>query len=203
MDNDDATKEVSRLSPQQESFCRYYTQNEQLFGNGTLCYAEAYGYKLDELDREDSVTQYLDGEEIMKKDLNPFTLGQEKYNKYTAISSSNQRIIRESTYAKAYNTCSVCASQLLRTPKIQARLQGIYLEMMDDDTIDSVLSSIIQNPRAQHKDRIAAIKEYNALKARIIKKLDLSSLGEKINTADPALVALAEDYERKLKESLG
>ena len=191
------------LSPQQESFCRYYTQNPELYGNGTLCYAEAYGYDLDSLDKEDSITQYLDGEEIMKKYLNPFTLGKEKYDKYNSISSTHQRIVQESTYKKAYNTCSVCASQLLRTTKIQKRLQAIYLAMMDDDTIDSVLSSIISNPREQSKDRISAIKEYNALKQRIIKKLDLSSLGERINTSDPSTIALAEEYERRLKEQLG
>jgi hypothetical protein len=37
------------LTPQQELFCRFYTQNEHLFGNATLSYAEAYGFKLDEL----------------------------------------------------------------------------------------------------------------------------------------------------------
>jgi hypothetical protein len=31
------------------AFCRYYTQNEKLFGNATHSYAEAYDYKLDTL----------------------------------------------------------------------------------------------------------------------------------------------------------
>ena len=30
------------LNPRQELFCRYYTQNDELFGNATLSYAEAY-----------------------------------------------------------------------------------------------------------------------------------------------------------------
>jgi hypothetical protein len=37
------------LNPQCELFCRYYTQNEKLFGNATHSYAEAYDYKLDTL----------------------------------------------------------------------------------------------------------------------------------------------------------
>ena len=38
------TDKQRKLSPQQELFCRYYTQNEALFGNATLCYDEAYSF---------------------------------------------------------------------------------------------------------------------------------------------------------------
>ena len=42
------------LKPQHELFCQLYVKNEELFGNGTLCYAEAYNYKLDSLSHEES-----------------------------------------------------------------------------------------------------------------------------------------------------
>ena len=44
-------KKILTLNPKEELFCRYYTQNEALFGNATLSYAEAYGYGLDELSK--------------------------------------------------------------------------------------------------------------------------------------------------------
>jgi hypothetical protein len=47
------------LKPQQELFCRYYTQDFSLCGNATLSYAEAYEYKLDELARKMRSTRRL------------------------------------------------------------------------------------------------------------------------------------------------
>lgn len=41
--------ETTGLNPRQEKFVRLYTQNDELFGNATLSYAEAYGYNLDEM----------------------------------------------------------------------------------------------------------------------------------------------------------
>jgi hypothetical protein len=42
------------LRPQHELFCQLYVKNEELFGNGTLCYAEAYNYKLETLSHEET-----------------------------------------------------------------------------------------------------------------------------------------------------
>jgi hypothetical protein len=42
------------LKPQHELFCQLYVKNEELFGNATLCYAEAYNYKLETLSHEES-----------------------------------------------------------------------------------------------------------------------------------------------------
>jgi hypothetical protein len=33
----------SALKPQHELFCQLYVKNAELLGNGTLCYAEAFG----------------------------------------------------------------------------------------------------------------------------------------------------------------
>lgn len=42
------------LKPQHELFCQLYIKNEALFGNATLCYAEAYNYKLDTLSHKET-----------------------------------------------------------------------------------------------------------------------------------------------------
>jgi hypothetical protein len=43
---------MPKLNPKHEKFCQLYAKNSELFGNGTLCYAETYTYKLDTLSRE-------------------------------------------------------------------------------------------------------------------------------------------------------
>jgi hypothetical protein len=43
---------MEELPLKRELFCRFYTQNEDLFGNATHSYAEAYEYKLDTLNTE-------------------------------------------------------------------------------------------------------------------------------------------------------
>ncbi|RUV40028.1 MULTISPECIES: hypothetical protein [unclassified Mesorhizobium] len=50
-----AASKPRKLTQKQELFCRYYTQNRALFGNATHSYAEAYGYDLDKLSRDDAV----------------------------------------------------------------------------------------------------------------------------------------------------
>ncbi len=44
---------MKSLNPQQELFCKYYVQEGETFGNATLAYAEAYGYDLDGLERDE------------------------------------------------------------------------------------------------------------------------------------------------------
>ncbi|MGY3406115.1 hypothetical protein ACVWZV_002228 [Bradyrhizobium sp. GM5.1] len=40
------------LNIKRELFCQYYVNNSETFGNATHSYAEAFGYKLDELSKE-------------------------------------------------------------------------------------------------------------------------------------------------------
>lgn len=199
MDNPNTTTIEDNLSPQQESFCRYYTQNDSTFGIGVDSYAVAYGYDLETAPKDDGVYEYIDGVERVARDVNEFDMGEEEYKR---VSTMTKRLVKLSSYDSQYGTCKVNASRLLTKANIQATIRKYLLEQMNDEVVDSVLTSIITNPREQSKDRIAALKEYNALKARIIKKLDLSSLGEKIDTTNPTLLALAKEYEDKLKESL-
>lgn len=144
------------LTPQQELFCRYYAQNNELFSNGTLSYAEAYDYKLDELSTEAPVLDTDDKGE-------PIKWG-------------------DSDYKKAYDVCSANASRLLRNEKIQARIVVLMNEWMKDEIVDSELFKVIkQNYKLESK--IAAIREYNKLKQRITEKVDHTTKGEPINNS--------------------
>ena len=71
---------------------------------------------------------------------------------------------------KKYNICSVEASKLLRNPKIIGRINELLEEWwLNDQNVDKQLSFLV----AQFDDKsskLAAIKEYNRLKARVIEK---------------------------------
>lgn len=162
---------MENLTPQQEKFCRCYTQNQELFGNATLSYAEGYGFDLDNAPRNDAI-----------------------------YDTSTKEKLEDSTYDKMYNTCSVGGSRLLRNDKIDKRVRELLNEMLLDEVIDAQLVSIILKG-AKDADRISGIREYNKLKQRVTDKLDLTTLGEKINIS-PEHVALAKKYEEELKGKL-
>lgn len=102
-----------KLNPKQELFCQYYAKNELLFGNATLAYAEAYGYRLEELPRE------------------------------VTYSEDEKTVLEDSAYNKAYNVCSVQGSKHLRNPKIQDRVTQLLNELMRDDVVDAQLVKVI------------------------------------------------------------
>lgn len=140
------------LTPKQELFCRYYTQNTALFGNATLAYAEAYDYSLDELSQERPVLETDEEGNAIKYGV--------------------------SDYDKAYNVCSVQGSKTLRIPKIQERLVKLLNEYMKDEVVDAQLMKVIIS--GEDKDKVAAIKEYNKLRQRIVDKFDHTSGGKPI-----------------------
>lgn len=141
------------LTLKQELFCRYYTQNEELFGNATLSYAHAYGIDLDSLSREPT------------------------------YSEDGKTLLSESEFKRYEHNCGANASRLLRNDRISKRIVKLLNEMMSDEVVDAQLFRIIQSA-AKPSDRVAAIKEYNSLKQRITKKLDLTTKGESINLED-------------------
>lgn len=111
-----ATPVDEELNPQQELFCRYYTQNSEFFGNATLSYAEAYGFDLDSLDRT-----------------------REKDEKGKDIPGTSQ-------YEKTYNVCSANGARQLRKDKIQLFIRKCLNEMMTDEVVDGELvKTILQN----------------------------------------------------------
>lgn len=139
------------INPEQELFCQYYIKNDAVFGNATLAYSLAYDFKLDELSNEPE------------------------------YDTENHPIARSSEHDKAYDTCSVNASRLLRQAKINDRVKTLLNEILTDDVVDSELARIIKGAR-KDSDKIAAIKEYNALRQRITNKTDLTSGGDKLDT---------------------
>lgn len=157
------------LNACQEAFCNYYTGNDILFGNATLCYAEAYRYNLDMLDHDDA----------------KFVLVDKKTGK--------QEKIEDSSYDKAYNVCSVSGFRLLRNPKIQTRINKILNEMMRDDIVDTEIMHTIRQ-RTDYSAKMSAIKEYNKIKDRITSKTDITSGGEKLN-----LVLISDEEKERIK----
>lgn len=97
----------------QEKFCRLYTQNSELFGNGTLAYAEAYGYDLETLDRTN-----------------------EKDEKGKEIPGSSE-------FSRVYNMCSSSASRMLRNEKINELITKSLNELMKDEVVDAQLAKVI------------------------------------------------------------
>lgn len=165
-----ATASKKILNPGEELFCRYYTQNDALFCNATLSYAEAFNYGLDELSKNDSV--------------------------YDTDDRGYKTKIEDSTYEKAYNVCSVMGHKFLRTVKIQDRITELLGELLVDKVVDSHLASTIM----QNKDlpsKVAAIREYNKLRSRIIDKHDLTSGGKVIKQ-----VSVASMTEKEIDEYL-
>lgn len=146
-------EDEKKLNVNQELFCQLYIKNSELFGNGTECYGEAYGYKFDELDNSDEV-----------------------------IDPETKKVIQYGTLSKARNVCAVESHKQLRKPKIQARLTELLNELLKDDIVDSQLAKLIMQDY-KPEAKIAAIREYNKLKQRITDKVDLTSKGKAIGNA--------------------
>ena len=160
------------LTLRQELFCRNYTQNYEFMGNATLAYGEAYGFELDTLSKDDAVIEFIDGTTMSKLDYEALWYNDEKRK-------VPNRVKEKSTYDKAYNTCSVNASKLLRNTKIQQRIIDLSNEFLSDKVIDKRIKEIALD--GKDSDAINAIKVYNDIKGRIIKRTDLTSGGEKLN----------------------
>lgn len=143
----DSKKEEEQLNAKRELFCRYYTQNSELFGNATLSYAAAFDYKLDELSRE---PVYDDPDDHV-----------------------NRKVIDDSEYDKAYHVCSVQSSKLLRNADIQRRVRELLNELLKDDVVDSELAKLIQQDH-DLPTKIRSIAEYNKLRGRITDKTKMT-----------------------------
>lgn len=134
-----------------ERFCRCYVDNRELFGNATRSYAEANNIKLDELPDDDEVYESVDdgqGEMIRKK-------------------------VKSSTYDRTINICAVNGNTLLRKPNIDKRVKQLLKELFVEDVADSEMAWVMAQ-RVELGPKISAIKEFNALKGRIVKKVALT-----------------------------
>lgn len=161
-------KILSTLNPKQELFCHIYTQNTYLYGNGTLCYAQAYNIPLDSLPEDDAVYSDPDPETGIREKL------------------------KESSYRIAYDNCSAAASRLLRNAKINDKIKELLINSMTDSEVDSELIHTIKQ-REDYSAKMRAIAEYNKIKQRITQKADLTSKGEKISVIGGMEIILEQE----------
>lgn len=79
-----------------------------------------------------------------------------------------------------YKTACACASKLLSNAKVYNRINDLLDKNgLNDAFVDKQLLFLIQQ-QEDKKAKVAAIKEYNNLKQRITKKIDIKSDGKVI-----------------------
>ncbi len=126
------------LNPQQEMFCQYYVKNKETYGNAAWSYAEAYGYKLHEEDKQE------------KEVIDPLT---------------KEVDYKRSDYDKALQVCSSAGGQLLRNIEVDKRIKALLVELLNDTDVDSELARAIKQDH-KWEVKVKAISEYNKLKKR-------------------------------------
>jgi hypothetical protein len=72
-------------------------------------------------------------------------------------------------YPEEYNTCSANGSRLLRNDKVQERIRVLLNELLKDEIVDAELAKVIKQD-GDLAPKVAAIKEFNKLRGRIIDK---------------------------------
>lgn len=166
---EDENKIGETLTLKQQLFCKYFTQDHELFGNATLSYAEAYEYKLETLDkkprREDGSKDDTEGD----YEENSMIDGEFEDMPAPKKRRKSKIIPGSSDYDMAYNVCSVGASRLLRNDKVASYCEKLLNEVLKDSKVDSEMAKLI----LQNRDlttKLNAIKEYNKLKQRIVEK---------------------------------
>lgn len=88
-------------------------------------------------------------------------------------------------YAKAYDiedndsTLRASASIEMRFPYIKKRISELLEEYINDTVVDIELASVIKQNK-ELSSKVAAIREYNKLKQRIVEKTDITSGGKPI-----------------------
>lgn len=136
----DIEKIKRELTPKQKLFCYNYFKNNELFGNATLSYASAYGFKLDTLSIE---AIYSEPDE-----------------------NGKQEKLEDSPYDRAYEVCKNGGNRLLTNAHIDNYGSQLLRELMTPDEVDSELSWVLKQ-RKDMSPKVAAIREYNRLKNRV------------------------------------
>ncbi len=79
-----------------------------------------------------------------------------------------------------YKTACVTASKLLSNNKVCTRIAELLTtEGFNDQNVDKQLLFVI-NQHLEFGSKVAAIREYNKLKQRIVERIDHTTLGEKV-----------------------
>jgi hypothetical protein len=113
------------LKPQHELFCQLYVKNEELFGNGTLSYAEAYNYKLETLSHEETRDE---GGELIE---------QSEYTKaYNVCSVQAHALLR---MPKIQDRITILLNEMLKDHIVDAQLAKVILQ---DEKLEPKISAI-------------------------------------------------------------
>lgn len=121
------------------------------------------------------------------KEENPFNLTEQqlKFCEYYAIGSMRGHGVEsyieaydiDTSKPNYYNSAKSAASRLLTNDNILSYIRSLYEDSdLNDTVVDNELAFVIKQ-NADFGSKVAAIKEYNQLKARITKKLELSTGG--------------------------
>jgi hypothetical protein len=133
-----------KLSLKEELFCQYYTRSKNLFGNGIRAYNLAYDKRLDEHSKEKPVVgKNADG-----------TI---KYGR--------------SDYEKMQTLCSTEASRHLLKPMVNSRVQFLLNQYLTEEAVDAELAKVVMQDE-ELPAKVSAIREFNAVRGRIISKSD-------------------------------
>ena len=160
------------LKPNNELFLQYYVVNDATRGNATRSYAMANGIELDTLSQvRDVEVKY-----------NPKT---EEFDCVDKTGTSEREIVE--------SRCAVNSSMLLRRSKVDARRTQILNELLNEVIVDRELSRVILENPVGESNKIAAIKEFNKLKGRILDK----SISLEVKTSLSELAEMALNGGKK------
>lgn len=161
------------LSPYEELFCRYFVLNDETRNNAMWAYSMAYGYKLEDQTREDAV--------------------------YDTDELGHKKCVVPSTYDRVANTCSSAASRLLRDEHIGRRCRELLNTILSDDVVDAQLAKVILQD-VEYPSKVAGIREYNKLRARITDQVKHTFAGDPTTEEDiDAAIAAADAFFKKKK----
>ncbi len=98
---------------------------------------------------------------------------------------------------KKWKVAAVNASRLLTKANILKRINELLeLKGLNDPYVDKQLELLITQ-NADFRSKLGAIKEYNSLKQRVTKKIDMTTDGAKINSD---VSELAKQMAKQLKQ---
>lgn len=98
---------------------------------------------------------------------------------YAACGNATEAYIKAG-YANKKSSATVKASQLLKKPEIQARLQELATELKQTKIADiiecqEILTSIARNDKAENADRIKAIQTLLKVQGAFVTKITLQT----------------------------
>lgn len=142
-------KKTKALSAEQELFCSLYTghHNRDLFGNATRSYLEAFGYNK----RIEDIEKQIEDLESAKP--SGYTIQVKSFEKQAKRVEKSARSL---------------GSLLLTKMGIRGRIDTLMDAMISDEFNDREMQYVITQ-RYDLASKVAAMREYNALKKRIAK----------------------------------